>query len=152
MNSMRPTEIRSRILRNHAELRDTLGVLRELATEANAGSRAAGERAIELSNSLFERLADHLGTEEQLLVPFLREADAWGEQRANELVRLHEQQWQELKGLRERAASGTNVCTVAGELAAMVDALRSDILEEDRQIVEGDVLRDDVLGIDVEDG
>lgn len=143
--------VRARILRDHGALRAKLEQLQHFALEAKGGNSGAAERAVELTRSLFEELADHLDIDEQVLVPMLREADAWGELRADELVRHHETQWQELKELRARADS-SSVLALAAELAALVTALRSDMLAEDREVLAADVLRDDVLGIDVEDG
>ena len=130
MGEAQPSLVRARILRDHGVLRAKLEQLQRLALEAGGGSSAAAERAVELARALFEELADHLDIEEQVLVPMLREADAWGELRAGELARHHETQWQELKELRARADS-SSVLALAAELAALVMALRSDMLAED---------------------
>jgi iron-sulfur cluster repair protein YtfE (RIC family) len=151
MGEAQPSLVRARILQDHGALRAKLEQLQRLAIEADGGSNAAAERAVKLTRALFEELADHLDIEEQVLVPMLREVDAWGELRASELVRHHETQWQELKALRSRA-DGSSMLAAAAELAALVVELRRDMLDEDRDVLAADVLRDDVLGIDVEDG
>lgn len=153
MGLPRPSEVRERILREHDALQRRLLMLDELAVKADGGNRCAGECAAELSGRLFDELADQLDVEEQLLVPLLREMDAWGEVRIDELARLHDQAWQELKALRERAADdGMTARGLADELARLARALRRDLLVEERDLLAPDVLRDDVLGIDVEDG
>lgn len=151
MGGARPSLVRARILEHHGELRAKLEILQRLASEADGGDLSAAAHAVALAHGLFDELADHLDIEEQMLVPMLREVDAWGELRANELLKHHEQQWSELKALRERA-DRCSARTMAGELAMLVSALRRDLLDEDRELLTPDVLRDDVLGIDVEDG
>ena len=131
----RPSQVRARILENHGELRAKLEKLQQLAFEVDGGGEAVAARAFRLTCELFEQLADRLDIEEQLLVPLLREIDAWGELRADELVRHHELQWRELKALRARA-DGHSVLEVASELAERVDALRNDLLAEDRELLD----------------
>src|SRR5262245_19480456 len=116
MSEARPSLVRARILENHGALRAKLETLQRLAIEADGGSSTAAERAGELTRVLFEELADHLDIEEQLLVPMLREIDAWGALRADELVRHHETQWAELKALRARADGCSSVLAMATEL------------------------------------
>jgi iron-sulfur cluster repair protein YtfE (RIC family) len=151
MSGAWPSLVRARILQDHGELCAKLETLQRLASEADGGSNAAVAPAAELTRSLFDELADHLDVEEQLLLPVLREVDAWGELRADELVKHHENQWRELKALRSRA-DGLSAIAIASELGVLVAALRTDMLDEDRDVLAADVLRDDVLGIDVEDG
>lgn len=151
MSDARPSLVRARILQNHGALHAKLEILQRLAIEADGGSGAAAERAGELTRALFDELADHLDIEEQLLMPMLREIDAWGELRADELVKHHETQWTELKELRARADQ-SSVLAMAAELAVLISALRRDLLDEDREVLAPDVLRDDVIGIDVEEG
>jgi iron-sulfur cluster repair protein YtfE (RIC family) len=150
MIGARPSLVRARILEHHGEVRAKLEILQRLAIEADGGNMSAAENAVALTRGLFDELADHLDIEEQLLVPMLREVDAWGELRANELIKHHEQQWSELKALRARADQ-SSALAMARELALLVTALRRDLLDEDRELLTPDVLRDDVVGIDVED-
>jgi iron-sulfur cluster repair protein YtfE (RIC family) len=151
MSGARPSLVRARVLERHAELCTKLELLQQLALEIDGGSAVAAERAAALTYELFDELADRLDIEEQVLMPMLRESDAWGAQRANELVKHHDQQWHELKALRARADELTALELSAG-LAQLVAALRSDLMAEDCDLLAADVLRDDVLGIDVEDG
>jgi iron-sulfur cluster repair protein YtfE (RIC family) len=150
MTGARPSLVRARIVQHHGELRAKLEVLQRLAIEADGGDVTAAEHAVALTHGLFEELADHLDIEEQLLVPMLREVDAWGELRANELLKHHELQWAKLKALRSRAVQ-SSALAMARDLALLVTALRRELLDEDRELLTPDVLRDDVVGIDVED-
>jgi iron-sulfur cluster repair protein YtfE (RIC family) len=154
MGSMRPSEVRSRILRDHEVLGERLAALQRLADEAAEGSNGeACARTREFACGVVEELADHLEVEEQLLVPVLRDMDAWGPLRADELRHHHEQQWRGLKRLRERvSAPALQPPELAAHIALMVQLLRHELQQEAHELLTPELLRDDILGIDVEDG
>jgi iron-sulfur cluster repair protein YtfE (RIC family) len=152
MGSIRPSEVRSRILRDHETLSERLAALQRAADEAADTNGEACARTREFACLLVEELADHLEVEEQLLVPLLRDMDAWGPLRADELRHHHEQQWRGLKRLRERVTSPLQARELAAHIALMVQVLRHELQQEARHLLTPEILRDDVLGIDVEDG
>jgi len=144
----RPSRIRKRILREHDALRATLEELSQ--TIATKDFDAA--RVTALSRQLGEQLRAHVDHEDALLLPALREADAWGQVRADQLAQHHAQQ---------RAALGedqldTQLRAPRAELATwlrgVIDDLRTDMEHEERELLSVELLRDDPLGIDVEDG
>lgn len=151
-----PSRVRSLVLRSHFEVQQELDRVRAVLSETECKGRTCADEAYvrlaELTRQLFEHMADLLDLEDELLLPALREADAWGEVRSEELVRLHEQQWQALKGLRGRATECRALCDALQEIAQLSRALYGELLVEDRDLLAPDVLRDDVLGIDVEGG
>jgi iron-sulfur cluster repair protein YtfE (RIC family) len=149
---MRPSQVRSRILRDHAVLSEKLATLQRFADEASQQDAEACARARAFACGVVEELADHLEVEEQLLIPLLRDMDAWGPLRANELYQHHEQQWIGLKRLQERATSSVQPPELATHIAPTIRRLRQDMEQEELDLLTPDLLRDDVLGIDVEDG
>ena len=152
MGSMRPSEVRSRILRDHEALSERLTALQRFADEAVESNGEACARTREFACGVVEELADHLDVEEQLLVPMLRDMDAWGPLRADELRQHHDQQWRGLKRLRDRVSSPLQPPELAAHIALMVQLLQHELAQEAHELLTPEILRDDVLGIDVEDG
>ena len=149
---MRPSEVRSRILRDHAALIERLSALQRAADEATHQDGDACARTREFARGVVEELADHLDIEEHLLVPLLRDMDAWGTIRANELYQHHEQQWRGLKRLHEGAMRPVPPMELATHISVVIRRLRQDMEQEEIDLLTPEILRDDVLGIDVEDG
>lgn len=91
--------------------------------------------------------------EDRHLAPALREADAWGEERAAKLDRDHREQRQVLSHCLAAVADESRPASVvARTLIDLVGMLREDIEDEERVLLDERVLRDDVVGIDVETG
>jgi hypothetical protein len=78
----------------------------------------------------------------------LREADAWGDVRAKGLLDHHVEQRRELQDLQSQPPPDARA--LSHRIEALVSDLRKDMAYEERELLA--TLRDDVLGIDVEDG
>jgi iron-sulfur cluster repair protein YtfE (RIC family) len=151
MRSLRPSQVRARILREHAALRSKLDRLAELTAQLEAGLEEAPGQVLELVQALHRDLQDHIDFEDELLVPALAEVDAWGPVRAAELMRHHTEQRAELLALTERSASESPDGLVHLVVELIAD-LRKDMAHEDSDLLAPDLLRDDVVAIDGEAG
>jgi hypothetical protein len=152
MTTIRPSRIRKRILREHQALQAALDQLEVLLTGVVGGTQSAAVSALEHARALCVDLRAHIDHEDELLLPVLRAADAWGNVRADQLAQHHEQQRhafgeQSLAGLRPEEPTA-----MVAWLRDLIAALRSDIAHEESELLGAELLRDDVFGIDVEDG
>jgi hypothetical protein len=91
-----------------------------------------------------QRLMGHLDLEEEVLVPALRDADAWGDERADLLLREHAGQRERfgelLRSLREARAP---LRAVALETRLLVRDVLFDMDHEEHALLSPRVLRDD---------
>ena len=125
--------------------------LAALAARLEADGPGVRALALEHVEGLYRALRDHIDFEDHLLAPALREIDAWGPVRADELLEHHARQRLEIAVLAER--SGAESATgLARLIASLVSDLRADMTHEDCDMLSADLLRDDVVLIDAEAG
>ncbi len=150
---MHPSEIRRRILSDHQALRGMLLSLESLGQQVSAGQRhLVGPLRLE-GEALLDRLLTHMKWEDVHLRPALLAADAWGEARAERLDRDHREQRALLEDSLSRVRDPSRpACLLARNLLDLIALLRTDMDEEERDLLDTRVLRDDVVGIDVETG
>jgi iron-sulfur cluster repair protein YtfE (RIC family) len=151
---MRPSEIRRRVLTDHEALRGHLVGLEKLTRSVDRETTNGQARALrDDARALLEELSNHMRWEEHYLLPALRDADAWGEERARRLIGDHREQRQVLDLIIERLRdSGRPEALVVRDVFGLIAFLREDMDEEERDLLDPRVLRDDVVGIDVETG
>src|SRR5215472_2873155 len=89
---MEPSEIRAHVIGDHEHLQKELERVEGLAREILEGLRMPLAVLRAEAEALVKRLCAHMNWEECYLVPALREADAWGAERAELLVRDHREQ------------------------------------------------------------
>ena len=150
---MYPSELRAKILGEHAIIRAAIAELEALIGAVRTGTSGAAESLVRKGCLFLEGLVRHIERENQNLVPALREIDAWGEARADEVLSEHRDQVAEVEALLEvlgDAFTGGN--EAADQLEAFLSTLAADMASEERLVLSPDVLRDDVVGIDVEAG
>ena len=150
MTSIRPSSVRQRILREHGSLRGMLNELRALVLALQGGDESQLGRVRSLAESLREELLAHVDLEDAMLAPTLREADAWGPARADDLLRHHKEQRVELSSLHPIHTSTLDASALAEKLKLFIHGLELDMQHEESDLLS--CLRDDVLGVDVEDG
>jgi iron-sulfur cluster repair protein YtfE (RIC family) len=149
---MEPSEIRSRILGDHERLRGDLDRLEALVGDARAGSAARASLLID-TEALLARLRAHMHWEESYLLPALREADAWGAERAEQLTRDHREQSELLDFLNVRLREQARpIALLVREVEQIIELLRNDIRQEEAELLDERVLRDDIVAIDVQTG
>jgi len=150
---VRPSQVRLRILEDHARLRSLFAELDDVARRVLEGESELAFRLRVLAEALRECFLSHLDLEDAVLVPAVRRADAGGPERAERVAREHREQrhlFQHLLG--ELSDPERPVEKLASDLRSLVQELYRDMSQEEESILDEDLLRDDVVGIDVEAG
>ena len=151
---MRPSEVRRRVLEDHGGLRADLDRIEALAREADE-SRVAGvtDQLRREAQRILERLRMHMEWEEQHLVPALRAADAWGEERVAQLLADHREQREILDLIVKRLRDPERPdALIAEDVSDWVAYLREDMQQEEHDLLDERVLRDDVISVNLEAG
>jgi hemerythrin-like domain-containing protein len=150
---MKPSEVRRRILDEHARLRGLLAEVQSLVERVLEGHGEAVELLRERGRALHTFFFDHLELEDVILVATLRDADAWGEERARNLTQEHREQRQLLEALLGRIDDARLPAEeLARDLADFVQRVREDMAVEEKAMLSDKILRDDVISIDAETG
>jgi iron-sulfur cluster repair protein YtfE (RIC family) len=141
------------VLADHMALRRQLEGLEASARRACEQPEADASQLRSEAEALVTTLSEHMRWEDRYLEPALRDADAWGVERAELLAKDHREQ-RELLGdvvakLRDRHRPPR---VVADNVLDLIALLREDMEEEEALLLDPRVLRDDVVGIDVETG
>jgi len=150
---MTPAEIREWILKDHKTLRAQLDALDELAGQVRDGDRRLlGPLRLEAERFL-HRFDEHTRWEDRYLRPALLEADAWGKERAERLDHDHSEQRALLEDslARLHEAERPPVLVARGVLD-LIQLIRADMAEEEADLLDPRILRDDVVTIDAEAG
>jgi iron-sulfur cluster repair protein YtfE (RIC family) len=143
---MKPSEIRSRILAEHDDLRRRLTGLERLAAHF-LSERPPGDKALRMAvRELAATLEEHLSMEEELLLPAILDVDCWGPIRAERMMEEHDGQRATINRLNDISR-----CADLTELARGAQALGKTLLEdmrrEESELLHPDLLRDDVIAI-----
>ena len=127
--------------------------LESLGQQVSAGqTHLVGPLRLE-GEALLARLLTHMRWEDIHLRPALLAADAWGEARAERLDRDHREQRALLEDSLSRVRDPSRPARLlARNLLDLIALLRTDMGEEERDLLDERVIRDDVVGIDVETG
>jgi hypothetical protein len=150
---MEPSEVRRRVLGDHDRLRKDLTLLEGFAREILEGLRMPISALRAEAEGFVKMLFAHMRWEESYLLPALRDADAWGAERAELLVRDHREQRDLLDFAFARLRDGTRPAhLVAQDIIHLIDLLREDMRIEEQDLLDERVLRDDVVGVDVVTG
>jgi hemerythrin-like domain-containing protein len=150
---MQPSEVRERVLRDHVALVGMLARVDTLATSVKAGDTWRSADLRRAAAGLLEALQVHMHWEDQYLGPALLAADAWGEERQAALERDHREQREVLGDLIDKLSQPDRPPSlIANDMLAFGSLLRQDMQAEERVLLDPNVLRDDVVGIDVETG
>jgi iron-sulfur cluster repair protein YtfE (RIC family) len=143
------------VLSDHRALRAELERLETLAVEVveqTPEPARIGDLRTD-ADGLLARLGDHMRWEETYLLPALRDADAWGEERALRLAADHREQRELLGFILERLHDPTRTdAMVVRDVHGLIALLREDMREEEEELLDERVLRDDVVAIDMEAG
>ena len=150
---MRPSEVRQRILDDHQLIKIIVSEVRDLALRIQVGEEYLSERLRERARNLYERFCQHIDLEDVILVGALRDADAGGEERAEELRNEHREQREVLTYLLERLLDPTQPpILIVNDLLNFTAWLRDDMQHEEETILHEDLLRNDAVGIHVNSG
>jgi hypothetical protein len=147
--TMLPSEIRSQILQDHERIRVGLAAMHEAAETAQAGACGALGRLREETERFGARFLRHLDLEEAVLVPALREVDAWGEARADLILNEHAVQRITIRTLvDDLRAPRVDVRRAGAAIRRLAEDLAADMEHEEATLLHEDLLRDDVVSLD----
>jgi hemerythrin-like domain-containing protein len=140
---MKPSEVRQRILKEHAALRRLLGRVEGLAELYEGGNADVAPELLEQGRALYESLAAHLDVEDTHLAPALRAAGIEGERRAQSLAHEHREQRELLRYLLGRIHELSRpTILIAREVRSFVGYVRTDMDHEEKAMLDEAVLRD----------
>ena len=150
---MTPAETREWVLADHRRLRAALDALEELARTYQQGERTLLGSLRNATERFLNRFEEHTRWEDEHLRPVLIDADAWGAERAKRLDHDHKEQRELLDySLGLICDPGRSPVLIGRGVIDLIALIRSDMEEEERDLLDPRVLRDDVVGIDTETG
>ena len=145
-SSLRPSQVRSHILRDHDALRRQLDELTGVTCRIKDGDLGAAELALGLLKQVLDALSRHLDLEDAILAPTLRDdTDAFGPVRAERLLRHHVDQRTQLRSLVDRSHTEHGPLALAGMIGELIEDLRADMAYEERDVLSAELLRDDPM-------
>ncbi len=143
---IKPSEVRARVLDEHVQIRAMLAELESLARRALDGDTHGGAQLRVKAIELYRRLDAHMSLEDAFLYPAICDADAWGHVRGERMKEEHVRQRAALCQLAEFESRGDTAALV-GALRRLVTDIRDDMCSEERELLNPDILRDDVISI-----
>ena len=145
--------VRERILADHENLRRLIGAIERVAGLIEDGEEDLGDSLRVLMVALFRKLKAHMQYEDDVLQPILRNIDAFGEVRAEQFDREHEEQREQMGDILHAACDlRAQPREVAGRAREILQRILVDMEYEEREFLDSDLLRDDVIAINVETG
>jgi hypothetical protein len=143
---------RQSILSQHEHLRGLLARAGSVAEAALDGQPPSADAVASAIADVRTSIEVHLTFEEKALLPLLRDDLPLGPERADRLLDEHARQRQTLATLHREACAFPTSATLAAKLAFLTSWLLADMAEEERSLLNPDVVRDDVVVIDQSSG
>jgi iron-sulfur cluster repair protein YtfE (RIC family) len=145
--------VRARILADHERLRRLIGAAERVAALIDDGEEDLGDSLRVLMVALFRKLKVHMQYEDEMLQPILAKIDAFGEVRAAQFDKEHEEQRDQMGQILHVACDlRAHPREVAGKTRDLLQRLLVDMDYEEREFLDPDLLRDDIVAIDPEAG
>jgi hemerythrin-like domain-containing protein len=135
-----PTDVRRALLAEHAQLRELLDQLEEVAGRVRTGLDVPA-RLGRLVDSFRQTLETHNENEETFLEPMLRELDAWGPIRADRLLREHVDEHIDMLSLID----SPDPEMLASTIPVFAELLRAHIMQEEKSFLSAELLHDDII-------
>jgi acetoin utilization protein AcuB len=144
-----PSQVREMMGTEHAYLHQLLehavGQAHELLSGAGEGDREI-HALRDAARQLYSRLKIHSELENKLLVPVLKQTDAWGPMRAERLLDAHARQMRALEAaLMELDDLNQPPQALARHLQALAGQIQDDLAEEERDLLTPELLSDDLI-------
>jgi iron-sulfur cluster repair protein YtfE (RIC family) len=136
------------ILWQHERIRALLERARAVAEARLAGESPSPDSVALAIGDLHSTMEVHLTFEESVLLPLLRDDLPIGPQRADQLLDEHTRQRAMLAALHREASVHPELPALAAKLAFLAAWLLADMEEEERSLLNPDVVRDDAVVID----
>lgn len=135
-----PTDVRRALLAEHAQLRELLDQLEEVAGRVRTGLDVPA-RLGRLVDSFRQTLETHNENEETFLEPMLRELDSWGPIRADRLLREHVDEHIDMLSLID----SPDPEMLASTIPVFAELLRAHIMQEEKSFLSAELLHDDII-------
>jgi len=133
--TMKPSEVRSRVLEDHADLRVLLDAVEDLAVRAQSGRRAAINGLRERGEALAYRLRDHLALEDEHLLPLVHKER--GGTVAEQLSAEHRDQRMVIEFILERLDDSSRPThLLVREISTFAELLRADMAHEEEDLLQ----------------
>jgi hypothetical protein len=143
---------RGAILAQHERIRAFLERARVVADAALDGEPPSPDAVASAIGDIRTIMEVHLAFEEKSLLPILRDDLPLGPERADRLLDEHGHQRETLATLHREACAFPHFPILAAKLVFLTEWLLTDMAEEERSLLNPDVLRDDVVAIDQSSG
>jgi len=140
----KPSEVREQILAEHAMLRQHLDALESMADRLAAGDVVIAESKA-AAEQLDRELRARVRHEEQVLVPALAEADAFGAARVGELHREQQELDEVLAALMREIAAAPGAVELESRLRELARRVREDLAREEKRHLSPNLLKDSVV-------
>jgi len=136
-----PAEVRQRIHAEHIRIHSLLDDIERVAKNVESSTDEDAGRLRAWIRGLGDALHAHLALEEEILVPLVREADGFGEARADEMLREHAEQRATIESILEDLDSTSSKAILGVGALELVKAIRDDIREEDETFLRSDLVK-----------
>lgn len=145
--------VRQRILSDHERLRRLTGAVERVVGLIEDGEEDLGDSLRVLLVALFRKLKVHMKYEDDVLRPILASVDAFGDVRAEQFEREHEEQRGQMSDILRAACDlQARPREVAAHARDILQRLLADMDYEEREFLDPKLLRDDIVSIDAETG
>ena len=148
---MKPSEVRARVLDEHVQIRAMLVEVESNAGRALSGDAHAREQLRPMALELYSRLHAHMCMEDSLLYPAICDADAWGHVRGARMREEHARQRAQLSQLASVEWRAT-IAELVEAVQKFAKDVREDMCNEENELLNPELLRDDVISIDQNSG
>ena len=128
------------ILWQHDRIRQLLGKATAIAESALDGDAQGSSAVAPIIADLCSTMEVHLAFEERVLLPLLAEDPAGGVERAERLKDEHKRQREMLSAIEREACAQPQLPTLAAKLAFLTSWLLVDMEEEERSLLQSDVV------------
>ena len=148
-----PSRLRKRILDDHQVLRGEVAKLKKLAREYEEGIAENLDKLDMQVRSIYGMLLRHMNMEEHLLIPALRESDAFGAERVRLYKTEHESQRASLRHIvKSLGRSESEPRQYLDWVHALAESLLDDMEREEEEFLAAKILRDDTVSVEAFSG
>lgn len=148
MSETRPSLVRFRALEQYQQLRKTIDELEAVAAKLLSEGEAVLDEALECTSKLLVEISDYVDLEQLFVLPTVRNADIWGDLRADRLVRDHQSQRAGLFALQREQRGAVTPDLLAADLHAFAEEMRKSLEREEHEVLSSELMRDDVIGLE----
>ena len=134
-------EARQRIATDHALLRSLTRAV--IALSRGAMEREESQRSVirDVLRQLCSELDRHFQFEREAILPLIREMDAWGPARVEQLCKEHDEQRAVLVSLAEDAEDdGRNIDDLAEEIVCFFQRFEEEMAKEEQRLLDAEMI------------